>query len=186
MDQVKIAIVVGSLRYASLNMKLAHSLLQIAPANFILNQLNIGDLPLYNQDDDEEPCHQVERLKSEIMQSNGLIFITPEYNRSIPGVLKNAIDHASRPYGKSVWRGKPAALLGVSVGAVGTAAAQQHLRNILAYLDVVVMGQPEAFIHDTPDLFDDDGHLGELHRPFMQSWMDHYAHWIKLQTQHLN
>jgi len=182
MNQVKIAVIVGSLRYASLNRKLAHNLEKVAPAHFILNQLIIGDLPLYNQDDDEEPCKEVIRLKSEIHAADGLIFITPEYNRSIPGVLKNAIDHASRPYGKSVWRKKPAGILGVSVGMTGTALAQQHLRNILAYLDVPVLGQPEVFVQDKKDLFDGEGNLGELHLPLIQNWMDCFAGWVKTQT----
>lgn len=99
-----------------------------------------------NQDDDERQADSVKRLKAEILAVQGLVFITPEYNRSIPGVLKNAIDHASRPYGQSAWAGKPAGVLGVSVGAIGTALAQQHLRNVLAYLDVPTLNQPETFI----------------------------------------
>src|SRR6185503_2771971 len=116
--------------------------------------------PLYNQDDDASPAESVKRLKREITGSRGLLFVTAEYNRSIPGVLKNAIDHASRPYGQSAWAGKPAGVLGVSVGAVGTAVAQQHLRNVLAYLDVPTLGQPECFIQATEGLFDASGNIG--------------------------
>ena len=125
------------------------------------------------------PAASVIRLKAEIQKAHGLLFITPEYNRSMPGVLKNAIDHASRPYGQSAWSGKPAGVLGVSVGAVGTALAQQHLRNVLAYLDVPTLGQPEAFIQAKDDLFDASGRIGEGSRSFMQGWMDQYVDWIK-------
>jgi chromate reductase len=121
-------------------------------------------------------------VKAEIQKAQGLLFITPEYNRSIPGVLKNAIDNASRPYGQSAWAGKPAGVLGVSVGAIGTALAQQHLRNILAYLDVPTLGQPEAFMQAKDDLFASDGTIGEASKKFLQDWMDHYVAWIKKHT----
>ena len=112
--------------------------------------------------------------------AQGLLFVTPEYNRSIPGVLKNAIDHASRPYGQSAWAGKPAGVIGVSVGAIGTALAQQHLRNVLAYLDVPTLGQPEAFIQAKEGLFDDKGHIGaRAASKFLQGWMDKYVAWVK-------
>jgi chromate reductase len=136
-------------------------------------------LPLYNQDDDANPAEPVKRLKNEIKGAHGLLFVTPEYNRSIPGVLKNAIDHASRPYGQSAWVGKPAAVLGVSVGATGTAMSQQHLRNVLAYLDVPTLGQPEAFIQMKDGLFDEAGNIGAGSRQFLQSWMDQYVAWVK-------
>jgi chromate reductase len=119
------------------------------------------------------------RLKNAIKAAHGILFVTPEYNRSIPGVLKNAIDHASRPYGQSVWAGKPAGVLGVSVGAIGTALAQQHLRNILAYLDAPTLGQPEAFIQAKEGLFDDAGSVGADSKPFLQKWMDRYCAWVK-------
>src|SRR5690606_24053905 len=109
---------------------------------------------------DANPADSVRRLKSEIAAARGLLFVTAEYNRSIPGVLKNAIDHASRPYGQNAWKDKPAGILGVSVGAIGTAVAQQHLRGVLAYLDVPTLGQPEAFIQAKEGLFDDAGGIG--------------------------
>jgi chromate reductase len=136
-------------------------------------------LPLYNQDDDGTPAESVKRLKGAISGSHGLLFVTAEYNRSIPGVLKNAIDHASRPYGQSAWAGKPAGILGVSVGASGTCMAQQHLRNTLAYLDVPTLGQPEAFIQAKDGLFDESGNIGEGSKKFLQAWMDRYAAWIE-------
>ena len=179
MTQYKIAVVVGSLRRNSFNRKLADGLAKLAPAELSFNSVQIGDLPLYNQDDDAAQAPAVKRLKAEISAAQGLLFITPEYNRSIPGVLKNAIDHASRPYGQSAWAGKPAGVIGVSVGAVGTALAQQHLRNVLAYLDVPTLGQPEAFIQAKDGLFDADGSIGAASRQFLQGWMDRYVAWIK-------
>jgi chromate reductase len=181
MSQYKIAVVIGSLRKDSFNRKLALALAQLAPSDFTFEHVDISDLPLYNQDDDGNQAAPVKRLKSEISAAQGLLFITPEYNRSFPGVLKNAIDHASRPYGQSVWGGKPAGVIGVSVGAIGTALAQQHLRNVLAYLDVPTLGQPEAFIQNKEDLFDDKGHIGnEGTKKFLQGWVDKYVAWVKI------
>ncbi len=179
MNTKKIAVIVGSLRKESFNRKLASAIVKLAPSDFSFHQLEIGDLPLYNQDDDNNPAASVKRLRDEIRLSQGLIFVTPEYNRSIPGVLKNAIDHASRPYGQSAWVGKPAGVLGASVGAIGSAIAQQHLRNVLAYLDVPTLGQPEAFIHAKDDLFDDAGNIESDSKKFLQNWMDKYATWVK-------
>jgi len=178
MSQYQIAVVVGSLRHSSFNRQLAHAIEKLAPPNFSFRQVTIGDLPLYNQDDDANQAEPVKRLKAEIVAAQGLLFVTPEYNRSIPGVLKNAIDHASRPYGQSAWAGKPAGVLGVSVGAIGTSLAQQHLRNILAYLDVPTLGQPEAFIQAKEGLIDQAGNIGADSRKFMQDWMDHYVAWV--------
>ena len=121
----------------------------------------------------------MKRLKAEIKEAQGLLFVTPEYNRSVPGVLKNAIDNASRPYGQSAFAGKPAGVIGVSVGAIGTALAQQHLRNILAYLDVPTLGQPEAFIQAKEGLFDADGGIGTASRKFLTDWVEHYIAFVK-------
>ena len=180
MSHTQIAVVVGSLRRDSFNRKLASAVAKLAPTDFSFKQVQIGDLPLYNQDDDANPSDPVKRLKAEIAASQGLLFVTPEYNRSIPGVLKNAIDHASRPYGQNAWAGKPAGVLGASVGATGTSMAQQHLRNILAYLDVPTLGQPEAFIHAKEGLFDADGSIGTASKKFLQAWMDRYVAWVKM------
>lgn len=179
MPQHQIAVVVGSLRRDSFNRKLAGALAKLAPPEFSFKNIEIGDLPLYNQDNDGNPPDSVKRLKAEIAASAGLLFVTPEYNRSIPGVLKNAIDHASRPYGQSAWAGKPAGVVGVSIGAIGTAVAQQHLRNVLAYLDVPTLGQPEVFLQAKDDLFDQDGGIGPASKKFLQGWMGKYAAWVK-------
>lgn len=179
MNQTKIAVIVGSLRRDSLNKKLTKALVQLAPPEFLFKSVEIGDLPLYNQDDDAAQCDAVKLLKCEIEDAQGVLFVTPEYNRSVPGVLKNAIDHASRPYGQSAWAGKPAGIVGISVGVHGTAMAQQHLRNILANLDMPTMCQPEAFIQSKEGLFDQAEHLSEESTQFFQEWMNHYVSWVK-------
>ena len=180
MSQYQIALVVGSLRRDSFNGKLAGVLTRMAPSEFSFKKLDISDLPLYNQDDDANQAEPVKRLKNQIKESQGLLFVTPEYNRSIPGVLKNAIDNASRPYGQNAWANKPAGVIGVSIGSIGTAVAQQHLRNVLAYLDVPTLGQPEAFIHAKEGFFAPDGNVAnEDSRKFLQGWIDSYVAWVK-------
>jgi chromate reductase len=182
-SQYQIAVVVGSLRRDSINRKLADAVTRLAPAEFSFKQLSIGDLPLYNQDDDGNPGESVRRLKAEVKAAAGLLFVTPEYNRSIPGVLKNALDHASRPYGQNAFAGKPAGVIGGSVGAIGTACAQQHLRTILAYLDVATLGQPEAFMHVKEGFFDANGEVADAGtRRFLQNWMDQYVNWVMKHT----
>ena len=181
MSTFKIAVVVGSIRKDSINRKLALALAGLAPSGFSFEDVRIDDLPLYNQDHDATPSEQVKRLKAAISGAQGLLFVTPEYNRSIPGVLKNALDLASRPYGQSVWNGKPAGVIGASGGAIGTAMAQQHLRNILAYLNVPTLGQPEAFVQFKEGLVDGSGQITvpEI-KKFLQSWMDKYVAYVKL------
>ena len=179
MPQQQIAVIVGSLRRDSFNRKLANALIKLGPSEFSFKNLEIGDLPLYNQDKEENPTDSVKRLKSEIAASAGVLFVTPEYNRSIPGVLKNAIDHASRPYGQNAWAGKPAGVVGISIGTIGTAVAQQHLRNVLAYLDAPTLGQPEVFLQAKDGLFDEDGGIGPVSKKFLQGWMDKYVAWVK-------
>jgi chromate reductase, NAD(P)H dehydrogenase (quinone) len=180
MSQYQIALLVGSLRRDSFNRKLADAVVALAPPELSFKPLRIDDLPLYNQDDDGSPAESVKRLKGKISASQGLLFVTPEYNRSISGVLKNAIDHASRPYGQSAWEGKPAGVMGASVGAPGTSMAQQHLRNILAYLDVPTLGQPEVFIQVKDGLFDEGGKLANTDtQAFLQGWMDRYIAWVR-------
>jgi chromate reductase len=180
MAQYQIAVLIGSLRRESFNRQLANAVMKLAPTELVCRLVNIADLPLYNQDDDGNQAESVKRLKHEISTAQGVLFVTPEYNRSIPGVLKNAIDHASRPYGQSAWAGKPAGVLGASVGAPGTSMAQQHLRPILAYLDMPTLGQPEAFIHVKEGFFDASGGIAsEGSRKFVQSWVERYAAWVK-------
>ena len=183
MSQIKVAVIVGSLRKDSFNRKFADAIARLAPEGLVFEQVAIDNLPLYNQDHDGNEVDVVKQFRAQIQSAQAVLFLTPEYNRSIPGVLKNALDQGSRPYGKSVWAGKPAAVAGVSVGAIGTALAQQHLRNVLAYLDVPVLGQPEAFIHAKEGLFDEAGNIGEASKKFMQGWMDAYVAFVK---KHVN
>ena len=179
MSQYQIAVVVGSLRRGSFNKKLANGVIKLAPPEFSFKQLEIGDLPLYNQDDDDNQAEPVKRLKREIRAAAGVMLVTPEYNRSVTGVLKNALDNASRPYGDSAWAGKPAGILGASIGQIGTAVAQQHLRDTLAYLDMPTLGQPEVFIQVYDGLFEKDGSIGEGSREFLQGWMDRFTNWVQ-------
>ena len=179
MSQYKIAVVTGSLRKDSFNRKMADAIEKLAPSEFTFHKVRIDDLPLYNQDDDTHQAESVKRMKDEIKDAQGLLFITPEYNRSIPGVLKNAIDHASRPPGQNAWGGKPAGILGVSPGVIGTALAQQHLRNVLSALNVRTLAQPDAFIQAKDGLFDETGGIGPESKTFLQKWMDRYVAWVK-------
>ncbi len=175
----KIAVIVGSLRQQSINRKLALAVGRLAPKHLMFEHLRIDDIPLYNQDHDDHLSEPALRLKREIEAADALLFVTPEYNRGLPGVLKNAIDTASRPYGKNSFAGKPGGILGASVGAIGTAVAQQQLRCLLAYLDVHTLGQPEAFIHFSEGLIDDAGNISnERTRNFLQTWVDRYVDWV--------
>jgi chromate reductase, NAD(P)H dehydrogenase (quinone) len=175
----KIAVVVGSMRKDSFNRMLARAVIKLAPKDFDCELIRIDDLPVYNQDLDPTPPEPVVRLKGQIAAADGLLFVTPEHNRSLPAALKNALDWASRPYGRNVWAGKPAGVMGTSPGAVGTACAQQHLRNVLAYLDVPVLGQPEVFIQFTQGLVDADVNIAnDGTRKFLQGFMDRYAAFV--------
>lgn len=178
---LQIAVVVGSIRRASINARLATALTSLAPAGMKLVPTAIGDLPLYNQDHESEPGEPVQRLRAAIAAANGVLFVTPEYNRSIPASLKNALDHGSRPYGKSVWAGKPAGLMGASPGASGTAMAQQHLRNVLAFLDMPTLGQPEVFLQADAGFYAEDGSLARPStREFLTGWLAKFEAWVRL------
>lgn len=179
MKRHTVALVVGSLRRESFNRRLADALVKLAPPELEFQRLEIGDLPLYNQDDDANPHANVRRLKDEVRRADALLFVTPEYNRSMPGVLKNALDHASRPYGQNAWAGKPAGVLGISVGATGTSMAQQHLRTTLAYLDVPTLGQPEMYLQVRDDMYDAQGNATGASREMLQKWMDRYVEWVQ-------
>jgi len=179
MSRYRIAVIVGSLRKDSFNRKLANAIARLSPPEFSFSGVQVGDLPLYNQDNDGDPAEPVVRLKNAITASDGILIVTPEYNRSIPGVLKNVLDHGSRPQGQNVWAGKPAGIIGVSTGNSGTAMCQQHLRNVLSYLDVPVMRQPEAYLQMREGMFDDEGNIGPASRQYLQNWTDHYAAWIR-------
>jgi len=179
-DHRRIAVLIGSLRADSYNRRLALALAGMAPAHVTFEHIAIHDLPPYNQDEDARMPEPAQRLKREIEAADALMFVTPEYNRSIPGVLKNAIDWASRPYGKNSFAGKPTAVIGISIGTVGTAVAQQHLRTVLAYLDVPTLGQPEAFLQFKDGLIDPAGKVGnESTAAFLRQWLDSALAWFE-------
>lgn len=181
MDKTKVAVFVGSLRKDSFNRKLAQAVEKLAPASFTFEHVQLADLPHYNQDFDAAYPAEATRLKDQIAGADAVLFVTPEYNRSIPGVLKNAIDIASRPWGKNSFAGKPAAVLGMSVGAIGTALAQQHLRNVLAYLDAPTLGQPEIFLQHKDGLFGEDGGIAiDSTKKLLQGFVDKYVAWIEV------
>jgi chromate reductase len=176
MSRLKISLIVGSFRRGSLNHKLAQALAKLGEARFEFTWVRIDDLPLFTQDLEQDPPPQAARFKNEVKSADGVLFVTPEHNRSLPAALKNAIDWGSRPYGQSVWAGKPAAIAGTSPGALGTASAQQHLRHILAVLDVVVLGQPETYVVFRPELIDDAGNVNdEATQVHLQRLLDRFA-----------
>ena len=176
----KVAVIIGSLRKGSLNRKMANALVTLAPAPLQLAIVEIAALPLYNSDDDANPVPAIGEFRRRIAESDALLFVTPEYNRSVPGALKNAIDVGSRPYGKSAWNGKPAAIVSVSPGAMGAFGANHHLRQSFVFLNVPAMTQPEAYIGNGASLFDDKGALiNESTREFLQKFMAAFAQWIE-------
>lgn len=177
-----IAVLVGSLRAESYNRRLAEALVRLpSAASHAFTFADIAALPLYDQDQDADQPPPAKALKALVSGADGVLFVTPEYNRSIPGVLKNAIDHGSRPYGKGCWAGKPAGVIGTSEGKIGTALAQQHLRGVLAYLDMPVLDQPEAYVQWTDDLLAADGTLAASSAGFLDGWM---AAFLKLVKAH--
>ncbi len=178
MNNIQIAVIIGSLRKESFNRHLANAIIKMAPSSVSFRLVEIGDLPLYNQDDDERQAETVKGMKAEIHQCDGVLFVTPEYNRSIPGVLKNALDHGSRPYGHNAWAKKPAAIIGISPSPVGTALAQQHLRGVLAALDMPTLCQPEMFLQMKEGFFDNAGSIGEASKKFIKSWLDRHIAWV--------
>lgn len=168
-----IGYIVGSISSTSLNRALAEALAKLAPEGVEFEEIVIKDLPFYSSDYDAEFPQVGLDFKKHIESVDGIVIVTPEYNRSIPGVLKNAIEWASRPYGNFSFGDKPVAVLGGSPGAIGTAAAQQHLKAVLSHVNAIVMGQPEGFVQVTPGLIDGDGDISnEGTKAFLQSYLD--------------
>ena len=177
-----VAVIVGSLRKESFNRKLANALPAVSPASLKLAIVEIGELALYNQDSDAPgkvpPAWQ--SFRQRIKAADAVLFVTPEYNRSVPAALKNAIDVGSRPYGQSVWDGKPGAVISLSPGAIGAYGANHHLRQSMVFLNVPMMQQPEAYIGGAATLFDDKGNLtNEGTRDFVGKFMQAFAGWIE-------
>lgn len=174
MTQFRLAIVVGSNRRESINRKLAESMARLLPANCEISYPQIDDLPMYNMDLENERPASVSRFTSEIAAADAVLVVTPEHNRSLPAVLKNAIDWGSKPMDKNVWRDKPTAIAGTSRGAIGTAVGQQHLRQILGILGAVVLGG-EAYIQFKPDFVNADGEVADPDsRAFLQAYIDRF------------
>ena len=175
-----IVVIVGSLRKESLNRKTARALIEIAPPALKLEIAEIGQLPLFNEDREAEPPREWVDFRERVRRAQGVVFVTPEYNRSMPGVLKNAIDVASRPHGKNCWDAKPGAVVSVSPGAIGGFGANHHLRQSLVFLNVPTLQQPEAYIGGAAKLFDDAGRLtNDSTREFLGKFMQAYAAWVE-------
>jgi chromate reductase, NAD(P)H dehydrogenase (quinone) len=181
----KVAVIIGSLRAASWNRKVARVLIALAPSALQLEIVEIGQLPLYNQDFDDNgnPPAAWTAFRQQVREYDAVLFVTPEYNRSVPAPLKNAIDVGSRPYGKSVWDGKPGAVVSVSPGAIGGFGANHHLRQSLVFLNMPCLQMPEAYIGEIVKRFDDKGALSDNGtREFFQKFMTIYAEWVQRNT----
>ncbi len=178
----KVAVLVGSLRKASINRKLAETLVALAPDSLQLEIVEIGDLPLYNEDIDVEPYPaSYLRFREQLEKADALLFVTPEYNRSIPAPMKNAIDVGSRPYGKSHFGGKPGAVLSASPGAIGGFGANHHLRQCMVFLDVYMLQQPESYLGGAGSFFDDSGKPSDSIKGFLEKFIGAYADWVAKQ-----
>jgi len=174
-----VAVIVGSLRRDSINRKLANAIMELAPGELKPGIVEIRQLPIYNQDGDDNPPAEWTAFREQIKAADAVLFVTPEHNRSVPAALKNAIDIGSRPYGKSAWSGKPGAVVSASPGAIGGFGANHHLRQSLVFLNVPAMAQPEAYIGGADKLFDSNGKLvNDGTRKFLQSFMQAYAAWV--------
>ncbi len=183
-EKKKIAVLVGSLRKESFNRKMANALKSLAPESLQLEIVEIAQLSLYNQDLDDTPPNEWVEFRSKIRSSDGVLFVTPEYNRSVPGVLKNAIDIGSRPYGQSAWEGKPGAVISVSPGAIGGFGANHHLRQSLVFLDVPCMQQPEAYIGGAAKLFGANGEIeNESIRSLLKDFMASFSEWVTTHSE---
>ena len=180
MASKKIAIVVGSLRKDSYSGKLARVMSQLAEGKFQAEIVEIRDLPMYDPDiDTDTPPPAYTAFRERIRAADGILFITPEYNRSVPGALKNAIDVGSRPYGKAAWSGKPCAIVSQSPGALGGFGANHHLRQMLPFLNMPAMPAPEAYLGGIADKFKDDALTDESLRGFLQTFVDAFAAWVE-------
>lgn len=175
-----VALLIGSLRRDSINRKLAHAIIDLAKDRLFFTEIDLDELPMYNEDLWSVPQPAVQLLKRDVEAADAVLFVTPEYNRSFSPTIKNAIDWGTRPWGQNSWSGKPAAIIGASPGALGTAAAQNALRNLVSVCDMALMGQPEIYFQYKPELFDEKGRfLDGVTRDFVSNWIDRFAAWIE-------
>jgi chromate reductase, NAD(P)H dehydrogenase (quinone) len=179
-NPIRILGIAGSLRRESYNRAALRAAAKLVPEGAALETFELDDIPLFNQDEDQNPPAKVVELKRKIREADAILFVTPEYNYSVPGVLKNAIDWASRPYGDSAWNGKPAAIMGATVGALGTARAQYHLRQIMVFLNMFPINQPEVMIGNAHKRFDQEGNLtDEVTQEFIRQLLQNLVAWTK-------
>lgn len=179
MKKYNIAVLVGSLRKESYNLKTAKELMAMAPETLSFELIDISNLPMFNEDLEATPPKEWVAFKNKIKALDGLLFVTPEYNRSVPAVLKNAIDVGSRPYGDNSWNGKPAAIVSVSIGAISGFGANHHLRQSLTFINAHAMAQPEAYIGGAAALFNDKGKLiDDSTKSFLKNYMETFEKWV--------
>lgn len=180
MKKYKIAVIVGSLRKESFNLKTAKAVMNMAPESMDMELLDISGLPMFNEDLEGNPPNEWVELRKKIQATDGLLFFTPEYNRSVTGVLKNAIDVGSRPYGENSWNGKPAGVVSVSIGNISGFGANHHLRQSLTFVNVPTMAQPEAYIGGAADLFDENGMLNnDSTKQFLKTFVEEFEKWVE-------
>lgn len=178
MSKAQIGIIVGSNSQSSINLQLAKALAKLVADQADFEVIDITGLPFYNRDEDANTPKAFVDFKAKVHGKDGILFVTPEHNRSVPAPLKNALDGGSRPYGQGAWNGIPAGIIGTSPGGPATSMAQQHLRNILVFLDMPTMAQPEGFIQWKDGLVDGDGNIGAASQQFLTTWMQKYLAWV--------
>lgn len=184
MKKYKIAVIVGSLRKESYNLKTAKAMMELAPESLSLEIVDIASLPMFNQDLEADPPKEWVAFKEKIHAADGVLFVTPEYNRSVPAVLKNAVDVASRPYGQNSWNGKPAAVVSVSIGNISGFGANHHLRQSLTFVNMSAMAQPEAYIGGAAALFDEEGKLAsDSTKGFLKTFMKAFEKWLEIHVK---
>ena len=182
---MKIGLIIGSLRKDSFNRKIALTLMHLAPKSLDMQIIEIGQLPFFNQDEEASPPHAWVQFREAIKPLDGFLIVTPEYNRSVPAVLKNALDIGSRPYGANLWNGKPCAIVSASIGAMGGFGANHHLRQSMVFLNTPCMQQPEVYLSFVDKLFDDTGNMNnESTKAFLSQFMVAFATWVQIHMKH--
>ena len=179
-DPIRILGIAGSLRRESYNRSTLRAAVELAPEGATIDVFELDGIPGFNQDEEQNPPEKVADLKRRIREADAILFVTPEYNYSVPGVLKNAIDWASRPYGDNAWAGKPAAIMGASIGSIATARAQYHLRQMMVFLNMYPVNQPEVMIGNAADHFDEQGNLtNETTQGFIRQLLEELIEWTR-------